>query len=153
MTDLDAFDRHILQALQTDGRLTNAELGELVSLSASQCSRRRQRLEREGVIVGYHARVDRAHAGVELVSYVFITLAHHDADNAERLTELFEQSPYVLEAVAMTGSTDYLIKLVAADLKALNLFINEHLLPHPAIQQVHTSIVLDILKDTPVLPV
>ena len=153
MDELDEFDRHILRALQTDGRLTNAELGERVSLSASQCSRRRQRLERDGVIVGYHARINRTHAGVELVSYLSITLSHHDADSAEHLAALFEASPFVLEAVSMTGSTDYLIKLVVADLKALSRFINDTLLPHPSVQQVHTSIVLDILKDTPVLPV
>ena len=153
MDNLDDFDRHILRALQSDGRLTNAELGERVSLSASQCSRRRQRLERDGVIVGYHARINRMHVGVELVSYLSITLSHHDADSAEHLSVLFEASPFVLEAVSMTGSTDYLIKLVVADLKALSSFINETLLPHPSVQQVHTSIVLDILKDTPVLPV
>ena len=148
----DAYDRRILDLLQSEGRLTNAELAERVNLSPSQCSRRRQRLEAEGVIVGYHARLDRAALGIGVVSVISVTSATHDPDNARHLAKLFDGAPEVLEAVSLTGSTDYEIKVVAEDLDALSRFINDTLLPHPAVRNVRTAIVLETLKDTTRLP-
>ena len=150
---LDAHDRRILSALQGDGRLTNHELAERVGLSASQCSRRRRRLERGGVIRGYHAHLDRERAGFGLVSLISVTLAAHDADNARRFAELIEALPNVLEAHSLTGESDYLVKVVTPDLRALSSFVAETLLPHAAVQNVRTAIVLDTLKESRALPV
>lgn len=149
---LDDYDRKILIALQDDGRLTNQELADVVSLSPSQCSRRRRRLEDDGVIRGYHAVVDRRRVGFGLVSIVSVTLAHHDAENAERLRVLLDELPNVLEAHSLTGDMDYTIKVVSTDLAALSAFISETLLPHEAVHNVKTAIVLDTLKESFVLP-
>ena len=149
---MDTYDRRILAALQANGRLTNQELGERVSLSASQCSRRRRRLEEEGVIRGYHAIVDRERVGYALLSIVSVTLATHDADNARRFAELLAELPNVQEAYSLTGEMDYTLKVAAADLRALSSFISETLLPHEAVQNVKTAIVLDTLKESPTLP-
>ena len=149
---LDDHDRKILIALQDDGRLTNQELADVISLSPSQCSRRRRRLEDDGVIRGYHAVVDRQRVGFGLVSIVLITLAHHDAENAARLKVLLDGLPNVLEAHSLTGDMDYTIKVVTTDLAALSAFISETLLPHEAVQNVKTAIVLDTLKESFVLP-
>ncbi|MCJ8311302.1 MAG: AsnC family transcriptional regulator, partial [Rhizobiaceae bacterium] len=73
---MDRFDRNIVRALQRNGRLTNGELGELVGLSASQCSRRRSALEDSGVIRGYTALVDPEKVGVGLTSIISVTLAN-----------------------------------------------------------------------------
>lgn len=153
MTELDAFDRRLLQALQADGRLTNAELGERVGLSASQCSRRRQRLEANGTIRGYHARLDRQRIGIGLIGIVSVTASHHEPDSASRLATLFADCPEVLEAVSLTGGTDYSLKVAVRDLDGLSRFINKTLLPHDAVRQVRTAIVLDTLKETAMLPV
>ena len=149
---MDGYDRRILAALQANGRLTNQELGERVSLSASQCSRRRRRLEEEGVIRGYHAIVDRERVGYGLLSIVTVTLATHDADNARRFAELLAELPNVQEAHSLTGEMDYTLKVAATDLRALSTFISETLLPHEAVQNVKTAIVLDTLKESPTLP-
>ena len=130
MIEFDRTDRKILAALQLDGRLTNNELAEQVGLSASQCSRRRSRLEESGCIRGYHAQLDREAAGVGLVSIVSITLNSHNADNAKLFAELIAELPSVLEAHSLTGEMDYQLKVIAADLKALSEFINFVLLPH-----------------------
>ena len=150
--EIDAFDRRILSALQADGRLSNQELAERVALSPSQCSRRRRRLERDGVIVGYHARVDPVRAGHALASFVRVTLAAHDSANAARLAELFESLAEVQGAYALTGEADYTLRIVTPDLAALSALISERLLPHPAVRNVRTAIVLDTLKDTFALP-
>ncbi|NEU34290.1 Lrp/AsnC family transcriptional regulator, partial [bacterium LRH843] len=85
---LDKFDRKILAHLQEDARLTNNDLSERVNLSPSQCSRRRQRLEDEGLIRGYRAVLDRDRLGFPLVNVISVTLATHNRDNARRFGEL-----------------------------------------------------------------
>ena len=149
---MDQFDRSILAALQKDGRLTNTELAEVVGLSASQCSRRRTQLEQTGVIDGYAARVNPAKVGIGLTSIISVTLATHDEKNAERLRALLSSLPEVQDAFALTGEMDYSIKVVCKDLEVLSAFVNKRLLPHEAVQNVRTAIVLDTLKSTTVLP-
>jgi DNA-binding Lrp family transcriptional regulator len=149
---IDAFDRKILALLQADARLTNNDLSERVNLSPSQCSRRRQRLEEEGLIRGYRAVLDRDRLGFPLVNIISVTLATHNRDNARRFAELLARLPEVLEAHALTGEMDYFVKVVTPDLKSLAEFVNDVLLPHESVQHVKTSIVLQTLKETTVLP-
>ena len=149
---IDSFDRKILALLQKDARLTNNDLSERVNLSPSQCSRRRQRLEEEGLIRGYQAVLDRDRLGFPLVNIISVTLATHNRDNARRFAELLARLPQVLEAHALTGEMDYFVKVVTPDLKSLAEFVNEVLLPHESVQHVKTSIVLQTLKETTALP-
>lgn len=149
---IDKFDRKILALLQDDGRLTNGDLSERVNLSPSQCSRRRQRLEEEGLIRGYRAVLDRERLGFSLTNMVTVTLATHNRDNAQRFAELVSRLPEVQEAHALTGEMDYILKVVTPDLKSLANFVNQVLLPHEAVQHVKTAIVLETLKESPSLP-
>lgn len=150
---LDKFDRKILAHLQEDARLTNNDLSERVNLSPSQCSRRRQRLEDEGLIRGYRAVLDRDRLGFPLVNVISVTLATHNRDNARRFGELLTRLPEVQEAHALTGEMDYILKVVTPDLKSLADFVNDVLLPHDSVQQVKTAIVLETLKETNALPI
>jgi len=149
---IDQFDRKILALLQTDARLTNSDLAERVNLSASQCSRRRQRLEEEGYVRGYRAILDRDLLGFPLVNMIFVTLATHNRDNAQRFAELLARLPEVQEAHALTGEMDYILKVVTSDLKSLSAFVNGVLLPHDSVQHVKTAIVLETLKENGSLP-
>jgi len=149
---IDSFDRKILALLQDDARLTNNDLSERVNLSPSQCSRRRQRLEEEGLIAGYRAILHREALGFSLVNIITVTLATHNRDNARRFADLIARLPQVLEAHALTGEMDYVLKVVVPDLKALSSFVNDVLLPHESVQHVKTAIVLDTLKETAALP-
>jgi len=150
--ELDGFDLKILEALQKDGRLTNNELAERIALSASQCSRRRSRLEAEGYIQGYQARLDRQKIGLDLLVVVSVTLATHNRDNARRFAALVNDLPEVLEAYALTGEMDYHLKVATRGLSGLSRFVNDVLLPHDSVQHVKTSIVLDTLKQFEGLP-
>ena len=150
---MDEFDRKILAALQKDGRLTNSELGEIVNLSPSVCSRRRSSLEKTGVIKGYNAQLDPKKIGIGLTSIVSVSLSTHDDQNAERFRSLIADLDNVQDAYALTGEMDYSLKVVSADLDALSAFINQKLLPHEAVSNVKTAIVLDTLKTTSRLPV
>lgn len=150
--DLDTFDRKILAALQDDARLTTNELAALVNLSPSQCSRRRIRLEEEGYVRGYHARLDRVKLGHELLCVITVTLSTHNRDNARRFAALVGNLPEVMEAHALTGEMDYVLKVATTGLKALSSFVNDVLLPHESVQHVKTAIVLDTLKESFALP-
>ena len=115
MIELDAIDRKILNLLQVDGRMTNADLAERIHLSPSACLRRVRRLEDEGAIEGYVMLVDQAVIGKPASIFVEITL---DAQNEETL-ESFESAvidcPDVMECHLMSGDADYLLRVVAAD--------------------------------------
>lgn len=152
-TRIDQFDRKILALLQADARLTNNDLSERVNLSASQCSRRRQRLEEEGYIRNYRAVLDRDRLGFSLVNVITVTLATHNRDNARRFAELIMRLPEVQEAHALTGEMDYILKVVTPDLKSLSEFVNNELLPHESVQHVKTAIVLETLKENGALPI
>lgn len=144
---LDKYDLRILRELQKDGRLTNNELGERIALSPSQCSRRRTRLEGEGFILGYQARLDREKVGLDLLVIISVTLATHNRDNAQRFARLVNSLPEVLEAYSLTGEMDYHLKVATKGLSDLSRFVNDILLPHESVQHVKTSIVLNALKD------
>jgi DNA-binding Lrp family transcriptional regulator len=149
---MDAFDVKLLDALQTDGRLTNYDLAEVVGLSASQCSRRRQTLEGAGTIEGYSARLAGEALGLAVMVFVEVTLATHSPDNSRRFQKLVESLPEVQEAYALTGRADYLVRMVVTDLKALARILNEVFLPHESVARVSSAVVLDRLKQTTRLP-
>lgn len=149
---MDDFDRKILALLQGDARLTNNDLSERVNLSASQCSRRRQRLEEDGFVRGYRAVLDREKMGFPLVNIISVTLATHNRDNARRFADLVARLPEIQEAHALTGEMDYILKVVTPDLRSLSAFVNDVLLPHESVQHVKTAIVLQTLKEGGGLP-
>ncbi|QLF71971.1 Lrp/AsnC family transcriptional regulator (plasmid) [Peteryoungia desertarenae] len=143
---LDRYDLRILDELQKDARLTNNELSERIALSPSQCSRRRSRLEEDGFIRGYQAKLDRQKLGLDLLIVISVTLSTHNRDNAQKFARLVRSLPEVLEAYALTGEMDYHLKVAVRGLQDLSRFVNDVLLPHESVMHVKTSIVLDELK-------
>jgi len=152
MISLDGFDLKILRALQDDGRLTNQELAEVAGLSASQCSRRRMRLEEEKVIAGYRAELASEALGFGVIAFIRITLATHSPDNAKKFRALVNRIDDIQEAYSLTGDSDYVLKAVLRDLKSLSDIVNDVLMPHPSVAHVRSSIVLDRIKESGKLP-
>jgi DNA-binding Lrp family transcriptional regulator len=152
MISVDPFDLKILAALQEDGRMTNQQLADIAGLSASQCSRRRTRLEEEHVIAGYRAELAGEALGFNVIAFIQITLATHSPDNAEKFRALVNRVDDIQEAYSLTGDADYLIKAVLRDLKSLSDIVNNVLLPHQSVAHVRSSIVLDRLKESAKLP-
>ena len=150
---MDTFDRKLLSALQRNGAQTNQELADTVGLSPSQISRRRQQLEADGLILRYEARLSPEKLGFGLRAFVHISLAAHSPNNSRHFADLVVRTPEILEAHALTGDSDYLLKVAVKDLRALSVLINETLLPHNTIDRVRSEIVLDTLKETAELPI
>jgi DNA-binding Lrp family transcriptional regulator len=152
MVEVDTFDLKMLAALQVDGRLTNQQLADRIGLSASQCSRRRMRLEDEKVIAGYHADLAAEALGFNLIAFIHVTLATHSPDNAKKFRALVHRIDDIQEAYSLTGDADYVLKVVLRDLKGLSEIVNDVLLPHPSVAHVRSTIVLERLKESSKLP-
>jgi Lrp/AsnC family leucine-responsive transcriptional regulator len=153
MSDLDATDRRILALLQRDGRITNADLADRVNLSASACHRRVQRLEEGGYITGYVALVDPRRVARKTTVFVEITLS----GQADEVLEAFEREvariPDVLECHLMTGSFDYLLKVVAEDTEDFARIHRRFLARLPGVAQMRSSFALRTVRQTTALPV
>jgi DNA-binding Lrp family transcriptional regulator len=149
---IDAFDLKLLDALQSDGSLTNGQLADRIGLSPSQCSRRRTALEAAGIVEGYRADLSATALGLDVLVFVEVTLATHSPDNSEKFRNLIDRLEEVQEAYAVTGASDYLVKIVVPNLKVLASILNEVFLPHESVAHVRSSIVLDRLKQTSRLP-
>lgn len=152
MITVDSFDLKMLAALQDDGRLTNQELADRVGLSASQCSRRRMRLEEDKIIAGYRAELAEDLLGFGVIAFINVTLATHSPNNAKRFLDLMKRTDEIQEAYSLTGDADYLVKAMLRDLKGLSDLVNTILMPHESVAHVRSSIVLDRLKVSRKLP-
>ncbi|MBS0563009.1 MAG: Lrp/AsnC family transcriptional regulator [Proteobacteria bacterium] len=151
--EMDATDRRILAALQKNGRLTNAEISELVNLSPSACHRRVQRLESEGPIDAYVALLDARRMGRPTTVFVEITLS----GQADEVLEAFEREvrrvPDVLECHLMAGTADYLLKVVAEDTDDFARIHRQYLARLPGVAQMHSSFALRTVFKTTAIPV
>lgn len=148
---IDHFDRTILDALQRDGSMTNAALAEVVSLSASQCSRRRAALEDAGLIEGYSARLNATKLGLGLRAIVRVNLADHGRRTDGDFAAFVAAAPEVASAFSVSGDADFILDIRVSDLEAFAEFVHGQLLPHPLVSQIRSEIVLKTLKDNPSL--
>lgn len=149
---LDAIDSRLLALLQANAMATAQDLGEALNLSPSQAARRRQRLEAEGFVTGYTARLAPARIGLTVQAFVQVQMASHAPDQARAFGTLISTLPEVISAWTLTGEADYLLRVWCADLPALNQLIHQRLLPHPAVARVQSQIVMDQLKTDAPLP-
>ena len=157
--ELDKTDRRILAVLQDNGRLSNQEVAEQVSLSPSPCLRRIRRLEQAGVIRKYVALLDADKLGLGLLAYVNVRLEKHGeggARSAMSSRAAFAAAvmhwPEVIACHAMTGDMDYLLRVQVEDMEHFSRFMMDTLLRHPAVMDVKSSFALQQVKETTALP-
>lgn len=149
---VDRYDLLLLNALQQDGQATNQALGEKIHLSSSQVSRRVLRLQEAGVIDHYCALIDPLAVGLDVMAFTEVSLDRHNASVGTRFEEDIARLPQIIECYTLAGRSDYLLRIVAADLRALSDFINRDLLGIPGVANVKSSITLRRIKQTNVLP-
>ncbi|MFM7533089.1 MAG: Lrp/AsnC family transcriptional regulator [Rubrivivax sp.] len=151
--DLDATDRRILAQLQQGGRISNLDLAQAVGLSPAQCHRRHRRLEEQGFIRSYEARLDAARLGLSVMAYVHVTMERGHIREVARFRQRIADMAQVQECYAVTGDFDYVLKVVEQDLKSLSDFLLQTLALLPGVNAVRSSICLDEVKCTAALPV
>ena len=147
MTNLDNIDRKILRELETDGRISNAELSQRVGLSASACLRRVQELERRKVIRGYRAVLDRAAMGGGFTVFVTVGLSRHLKEDQAAFEGAMKLAPQVRECHNTSGSIEYLLRVEAEDLEAFKHFHTEVLGTIPQVSNITSYIVMGSPKD------
>ena len=147
MYHIDDHDLKILTLLQTNGRLTNAELGELTGLSSSQCSRRRMALEQAQLILGYHARLAPDAVGQEMIGLIEVKLINHTPDCVSSFHEMLENVDAIIDAYKTTGDADYLLKVAVANLQSLSDLISQVVSQNRSVAHLKTSVVLNRLKE------
>lgn len=149
---MDGKDRQILRELQADGRLTNQDLSERVNLSPSPCLRRVRLLEEQGVIKGYTALVDQKAWGLPVTVFIRIKLERHSDDAVAAFERAIIDMPQVMECWLMTGRSDYLLRVIAADLDDYERFVRRELQRVPGIASIDTSFAYGSVKHAQVLP-
>ena len=150
--NMDNKDREIIRELQVDGRMSNQELAAKVSLSPSPCLRRLRNLESAGIIKGYGVEVDNEAYGLPITVFARVQLEKHTADVVSNFEKHIEFAEQVLECYIMTGVSDYLLKVVVADLHAYEVFVRKVLHPIGSIASIDTSFAYSTVKKTGVFP-
>ena len=150
---LDGIDRKILAALQADGRATNVDLASRVHLSAPQTFRRVRSLEERGVIRGYAAQVSAEALGLGVTAYVSVSIAGDQFGRVREIEAEIRAHPEILECQSVSGEDDYLLKVVARDLKSLSNYLTDRLMQVSGIDNVRSMICLEEIKPPSPLPV
>jgi Lrp/AsnC family leucine-responsive transcriptional regulator len=150
---MDATDRAILRQLQTDGRLPNAALAERVNLSPSPCLRRLKHLEREGVIRGYRAILDRRAVGLDLTVFVEVKVSGHSEVRAREFEEAIADIEEIVGCHIVAGMADFLLEVVVADLAAYERLLLHTILELPGVTDVRSNVSIRTVKETGPLPI
>ncbi len=140
---LDDLDRAILEILSGDARITNNALAERVGVAPSTCLARVKALRESGVLRGFHAEIDLGALGRPLQAMIAIRLTVHAREQIEDFTNAVRALPGVLSVFHMTGVTDYLVWVAAADMNELREFVVDHLATHPAVAHAETSLIYE----------
>jgi Lrp/AsnC family leucine-responsive transcriptional regulator len=153
MADIDHTDRRILSILQSDGRIAAVELAERIGLSPTSTGERLKRLQKEGYIVGFGARIDPHRLGLGLLVFVEVLLDKTTPDVFGRFAEAVRRAPEVLECHMVAGGFDYLIKTRVADMAAYRRFLGDVLLALPGVKETRTYAVMEEVKSDALLPI
>lgn len=153
VASLDRTDRRILDILQREGRIAITELAQRVGLSTSPCSERVKRLEKTGVITGYHARVSPEAVGKTLLVFVEIKLSAKSGEVFDKVRQELLHVPDVLECFLVSGSFDYLVKARLGGMREYRRLLGDILKKLPVPAESHSYVVMEEVKETLALPV
>ncbi|MCH8501828.1 MAG: leucine-responsive transcriptional regulator Lrp [Aliidiomarina sp.] len=143
---IDRLDRKILRILQERGRISNVQLAKEVGLSPTPCLERVRKLERNGVIKGYYARIDPDKLGSPLLVFVEITLSKTSSDVFAEFSAAARKTDEILECHLVSGDFDFLLKARVADMAAYRKLLGETLLNMPGVNESRTYVVMEAVK-------
>ena len=150
---LDDIDREILRRLQDDGRMTNVELAAHVGLTAPPCLRRVRGLEESGVINGYHADIDAEALGYSITVFAMVSLQSQAESDLRAFEDYVADLAPVRECHMLNGEIDFILKIVARDLRSFQQFLTGALTSAPNVEHVKTSLTIRTSKQQPGVPV
>ena len=153
MTQLDRYDRRILEVLQQEGRISNQDLAERIGLSPSPCLRRVRALEETGVITAYRAVLDAKALGLTLLALVHISMDRHTPERFANFEQAIAELPEVLECLLITGQdADYQLKVIVRDMEDYQALLLNRITRIEGVSGVHSSFVMRRVIDKTALP-
>ncbi|WP_286239438.1 Lrp/AsnC ligand binding domain-containing protein [Neptuniibacter halophilus] len=150
---LDRLDVSILRTLQKDGRISYVDLAEKVGLSSTPCIERVKRLEKEGYIEGYYARLNPQLLEYSMLVFVEISLSYQTPDAFQSFNKAVEELPYILECHLVSGDADYLLKARINDMSQYRALLGDMLLTLPGVKNSKSYIVMEEVRETLELPI
>lgn len=150
---LDAIDRKILQILQTDSNITNAQLAVEVGLSPAPTLERVKKLESAKVIKSYHATLDQAQVGLGVSTFVMVTLRGHNKENIQKFVKAMEEIDEVIECHHLTGQADFILKVVSSDIPSYQTLMLEKVSNIDVVDNMQSMVILSTFKDSKVVPI
>lgn len=150
---LDPIDRKILEILQTNGKITNAQLAQEVGLSPAPTLERVRKLENNGYIKSYHAEVDTEKLGMGVSIFLLVTLASHKKSQVMAFVDKINKVEEVVECHHITGTGDFLLKILTKDIQSYQSIILNKLVEIEEMGNMQSMVVLSTFKDSKVMPV
>lgn len=153
MSKLDQTDRKVLEILQENAKITNAQLSKEIGLSPAPTLERVKKLETLGVIKSYHAQLDREKIGLGVTTFVQITLTGHKKQVTDAFVEQINMIPEVIECHHITGSCDFLLKIISKDISTYQKLMLEKINEIEEVASTQTMVILSTFKESKVLPI
>jgi len=149
---LDATDRKILELLQANSNITNAQLAHEIGLSPAPTLERVKKLEGGGIIKSYHAVLDMSAIGLGVCTFVTVSLKGHNKENIEKFINAIQQIDEVIECHHVTGQADFILKIVASDIPAYQKLMLEKVSNIEVVDNMQSTVILSTFKDSKVIP-
>ena len=150
---IDATDRKILEILQANSNITNAQLAKEIGLSPAPTLERVNKLEISGVIKSYHAVIDPASVGLGVSTFVMASLKGHNKDNIEKFIAAIKKIPEIVECHHVTGAGDFILKIVCVDIAAYQQLMLERVSNIDVVDSLQSMVILSTFKDSKSLPI
>ncbi|WP_136440948.1 Lrp/AsnC family transcriptional regulator [Pacificoceanicola onchidii] len=152
MLDIDETDLRILRAMQRDGSMTVTQIAEQAGISQSPCSRRISQMQEQGVIAGKHVKLDRRKLGFHAVVDARVKLKMHDKESLEQFKKEIRNIPEVQSAVLLLGEYDFHLRIVLRDIDHYQALLQDKLVSLPGVQEMKSSVILEVVKNSTALP-
>jgi len=156
MTDhskLDNIDKKIIRIMQENGRITNSQLSKEIGLSPAPTLERVKKLEHSGVIKSYHAKINKEKIGLGVSTFVLVSLKGHNKENIQKFTKSIERIEEIIECHHITGSGDFLLRVVTKDINSYQKLMLEKVTEIPVVDNLQSIVILSTFKESNVLPI
>lgn len=150
---LDAIDRKILEMLQANSNITNAQLAHEIGLSPAPTLERVKKLENGGIIKSYHATIDPSAVGVGVSTFVMVSLKGHNKENIEKFMKAVRKIDEIVECHHVTGSADFILKIVSTDIPSYQVLMLEKVSNIEVVDNMQSMVILSTFKDSKVIPI
>ncbi len=150
---LDQIDRKVLDILQSNAKITNAQLSKEIGLSPAPTLERVKKLEQSGIIQSYHAQLNRERVGLTVTTFIQVTLTGHRKEVTDTFVEKIYEIPEIIECHHITGSGDFLLKVISKDISSYQKLLLEKINEIEQVANTQTMVILSTFKESKVMPI